>query len=108
MEAGRNNLARTPPMGWMSWQEFRCDVDCVNDPDHCINEQLYMGQADALVKGGYAAAGYNSIHIDDCWMAAQRDPTTKKLVVSMYTYNTFIMFNLKNKTHVFIFNLMII
>ncbi len=27
---------------------------------------------DALVAGGYLAAGYNSIHIDDCWM--ETDP----------------------------------
>jgi alpha-galactosidase len=24
--------------------------------------------ADALVSSGLAAAGYNSVHIDDCWM----------------------------------------
>jgi len=26
-------LALTPPMGWMSWERFRCDVDCVAQPD---------------------------------------------------------------------------
>jgi len=24
----RNNLSRVPPMGWMSWEIFRCNVDC--------------------------------------------------------------------------------
>lgn len=31
-----NGLALTPPMGWMSWQRFRCITDCVNYPDECI------------------------------------------------------------------------
>ena len=31
-----NGLARTPPMGWMTWQRFRCITDCQNFPDECI------------------------------------------------------------------------
>ena len=31
-----NGLARTPPMGWLAWERFRCNTDCVNDPDFCI------------------------------------------------------------------------
>lgn len=31
-----NGLARTPPMGWLSWQRFRCNTDCENDPENCI------------------------------------------------------------------------
>jgi alpha-N-acetylgalactosaminidase len=31
-----NGLALTPPMGWLHWERFRCNVDCVNDPDNCI------------------------------------------------------------------------
>lgn len=31
-----NGLARTPPMGWLSWERFRCNTDCLNDPDNCI------------------------------------------------------------------------
>lgn len=31
-----NGLARTPPMGWNSWERFRCNVDCDNDPENCI------------------------------------------------------------------------
>lgn len=31
-----NGLARTPPMGWMSWERFRCNVDCQTDPRNCI------------------------------------------------------------------------
>ncbi len=31
-----NGLARTPPMGWMTWERFRCNTDCTNDPLNCI------------------------------------------------------------------------
>lgn len=31
-----NGLARTPPMGWLSWERFRCNTDCKNFPDECI------------------------------------------------------------------------
>ncbi|CAG0888630.1 unnamed protein product [Cyprideis torosa] len=69
-----NGLARTPPMGWLSWQRFRCNTDCQNDPEHCISEHLFKTMADLLVSEGYAAAGYNYISIDDCWLAKERDP----------------------------------
>lgn len=36
-----NGLALTPPMGWMSWQRFRCNVDCVNYPDECVRYVFY-------------------------------------------------------------------
>ena len=31
-----NGLLRTPPMGWMAWERFRCDIDCTDDPENCI------------------------------------------------------------------------
>ena len=31
-----NGLARTPPMGWLAWERFRCNTDCINDPHNCI------------------------------------------------------------------------
>ena len=60
-------LARTPPMGWMSWQVFRCGLDCKSEPLNCIGEKLYQTTVDSLVSDGYLAAGYNTIHVDDCW-----------------------------------------
>ena len=54
-------LAMTPPMGWMSWEVFRCETDCAAHPDACINERLYKQMADALQTGGYVAAGYKTI-----------------------------------------------
>lgn len=78
----RNTLSRTPPMGWMSLEIFRCETDCATFPDKCINEALYRGQADALVSQGFLDAGYTGIHMDDCWERKQppRDPLTGCLV----------------------------
>ena len=36
-----NGLAKTPPMGWMTWERFRCNIDCVNDPENCIRYIYY-------------------------------------------------------------------
>ncbi|XP_053400322.1 alpha-N-acetylgalactosaminidase-like [Mercenaria mercenaria] len=68
-----NGLALTPPMGWVSWERYRCNIDCENDPDNCISEQLYMTMADLLVSEGYKDKGYEYVNIDDCWMEKQRD-----------------------------------
>ncbi|XP_015751375.1 PREDICTED: alpha-N-acetylgalactosaminidase-like [Acropora digitifera] len=59
-----NGLALTPPMGWMSWERFRCVTDCENDPRNCISERLYMEMADAMVYGGFREAGYQYVCID--------------------------------------------
>jgi alpha-galactosidase len=52
-----NGLARTPPMGWNSWNKFGCDV----------SEAKIRGIADALVASGMKDAGYQYVVIDDCW-----------------------------------------
>lgn len=31
-----NGLGLTPPMGWLTWERFRCNTDCDRDPDNCI------------------------------------------------------------------------
>jgi alpha-galactosidase len=58
-----NGLARTPPMGWNSWNKFGCDV----------SEKLIKEMADAVVSSGMKDAGYVYIVIDDCWQVS-RDP----------------------------------
>lgn len=68
-----NGLALTPPMGWLSWERFRCNTDCVNDPDNCISERLFMQMADHMASDGYKDVGYEYINIDDCWMSKERD-----------------------------------
>ncbi|MEP7326899.1 MAG: glycoside hydrolase family 27 protein, partial [Gemmatimonadota bacterium] len=56
-----NGLARTPPMGWNSWNHFGCDV----------SEQLIRETADAMVSSGMREAGYRYVVIDDCWQVAR-------------------------------------
>ncbi|KAK6473656.1 alpha-galactosidase A [Huso huso] len=68
-----NGLAQTPTMGWLHWERFMCNVDCVNDPHNCISEQLYMQMADIMVQEGWKEAGYEYVCIDDCWLAHERD-----------------------------------
>ena len=47
-EALDNGLALTPPMGWMQWERFRCNINCTEDPDNCIRYKtftwLFSGQ----------------------------------------------------------------
>ena len=68
-----NGLARTPPMGWLAWERFRCNTDCANDPHNCISERLFMQMADLIVAEGYQDVGYSYINVDDCWLAHTRD-----------------------------------
>ncbi|HEY6808989.1 MAG TPA: glycoside hydrolase family 27 protein [Gemmatimonadales bacterium] len=56
-----NGLARTPPMGWNSWNHFGCDV----------SEQLIRETADAMAASGMRDAGYRYVVIDDCWQVAR-------------------------------------
>lgn len=79
-ECLENGLARTPPMGWMHWERFRCITDCKKYPDECISENLFKRTADMLVSEGYAKAGYEYVIIDDCWLEKERDNVTQKLV----------------------------
>ena len=55
-------LAKTPPMGWNSWNTFGAN----------ISEQLIMETADAMVEKGYRDAGYEYLVIDDCWSLKER------------------------------------
>jgi len=52
-----NGLARTPPMGWNSWNKFASRVD---DP-------TVRSIADAMAANGMKEAGYLYINIDDTW-----------------------------------------
>jgi len=79
VESADNGLALTPPMGWLSWQRFRCNIDCVNDPYNCIGETLFLNMADRLYEDGWIHLGYDIVWVDDCWMDMTRDPKTEKL-----------------------------
>lgn len=77
-----NGLARTPPMGWLAWQRFTCQTDCEEEPENCINEELFKSQAERLVADGYARLGYNYVNIDDCWSELEREPSSGRLVAN--------------------------
>jgi alpha-galactosidase len=56
-----NGLARTPPMGWNSWNKFGCNV----------SESLIREVADQMVSSGMKDAGYQYVVIDDCWQVSR-------------------------------------
>ena len=62
-QALANGLALTPPMGWNDWNAYGCNV----------SEALVKQTADKMVASGLAAAGYQYVNIDDCWLQHSRD-----------------------------------
>ena len=57
-----NGLARTPPMGWNSWNKFA----------NAIDDAAVRGIAAAMAANGMRDAGYVYVNIDDTW-AGERD-----------------------------------
>jgi alpha-galactosidase len=58
-----DGLARTPPMGWNSWNAFQTK----------INEVLIRAMTDAIATNGLKEAGYNYLIVDAGWKASSRD-----------------------------------
>jgi alpha-galactosidase len=56
-----NGLAKTPPMGWNSWNKFRGRVD----------DAAVRGMADVIASNGMKEAGYIYVNIDDTWEGAR-------------------------------------
>jgi alpha-galactosidase len=54
---GQHRLALTPPMGWNSWNVWAGAID----------DAKVRAAAEAMVKSGLAANGYQYVNIDDCW-----------------------------------------
>jgi alpha-galactosidase len=52
-----NGLAKTPPMGWNSWNLFAGRID----------DKIVREMADAMVSSGMRDAGYIYLNIDDTW-----------------------------------------
>jgi alpha-galactosidase len=57
-----NGLAKTPPMGWNSWNKYACKD---------INEKVVRESADAMASNGMKDAGYQFVVIDDCWQTGR-------------------------------------
>lgn len=66
-------IANHPPMGWNSWNYFKCDG---------LNETVVKEVADAIAANGMKDAGYEYIVLDDCWQIA-RDAEGKIVVDSV-------------------------
>lgn len=49
-------------MGWNDWSYYQCN----------ISQQLILAQAKALVTSGLAKKGYDTVTVDDCWLAPTR------------------------------------
>ncbi|MEU4246655.1 ricin-type beta-trefoil lectin domain protein [Amycolatopsis sp. NPDC026612] len=62
-QALENGLARTPPMGWNTWNTFECTID----------ETLVKQTTDLMVSSGMRDRGYTYVNLDDCWMTRSRD-----------------------------------
>ncbi|MBQ6420668.1 MAG: alpha-galactosidase [Clostridia bacterium] len=58
-----NGAAKTPPMGWASWNLFGRNV----------TEQDILNTAEAMNHLHLGDLGYTYVNIDDCWMASERD-----------------------------------
>jgi alpha-galactosidase len=56
-----NGLAKTPPMGWNSWNKFAGKV----------TDQIVRQIADAIASNGMKDAGYIYVNIDDTWEAGR-------------------------------------
>ncbi len=56
-----NGFAKTPPMGWNSWNLFQGRVD----------DQTVRTMADAMVSSGMRDAGYVYMNIDDTWQGVR-------------------------------------
>jgi len=52
-----NTVCLTPPLGWNSWNHFRCSVD----------DAKVRSAADSMVASGLIDHGWTYINIDDCW-----------------------------------------
>src|SRR3954471_23637591 len=62
--------ARTPPMGWNSWNAFRTEVD----------EAKVLGAAKVLVDSGLSKLGYTYVNIDDGWWLKRRQPDGRLVI----------------------------
>jgi len=52
-----NDMAKTPPMGWSSWNTFQ----------EKINQDVVEQTAVEMKRLGLVDAGYVYLNIDDCW-----------------------------------------
>lgn len=62
--------AKTPPMGWNSWNAFHTD----------LTEDKVLASAKAIVDSGLAAKGYRYINLDDGWWLKRRTSDGRMII----------------------------
>lgn len=67
----RPELAKSPPMGWNSWNWFGKEA---------INEQMIREIIDAMASSGLRDAGYNYVVVDGGWRDSKLGPNGELLV----------------------------
>lgn len=70
---GQHKLAQTPPLGWNSWNVWAGAVDAAKT----------RAAADAMLKSGLAAHGFQYVNIDDTW-EGKRDASGEILTNSKF------------------------
>lgn len=66
-----DGLAKTPPLGWVSWNQFGED----------INEKLIVETIDSMVANGMRDAGYVYVNLDDGWQRHKAPRSSRPLEV---------------------------
>lgn len=76
-------LGRLPPLGWNTWCTWaEChNRDNISSGKHTsfhdvCNEEMVKDVAQSMIDQGLLKAGWNRVHLDDCWEAPTRDPVT--------------------------------
>ncbi|KDQ53302.1 glycoside hydrolase family 27 protein [Jaapia argillacea MUCL 33604] len=57
-----NGVGRLPILGYNTWNYYQCNID----------ENLIIQTASLMQSLGLQAAGYNHVHLDDCWAMKNR------------------------------------
>ena len=72
-----NGLARTPPMGWSSWNAF----------GRRFTEDVFYNTTDAMVANGMRDAGYEYLNVDGGWWNGSDTGTITRNGSGYATYN---------------------
>jgi alpha-galactosidase len=68
-----NGLAKTPQMGFNTWNWFGCDGNSDLGPHGDVTDTVILQLANALITTGMKDCGYTYVNYDDCWAEPSRD-----------------------------------
>ncbi len=84
-----NGLALTPPMGWLSWERFECNKDCMTDPDNCIGCVVDSGFVRDGRGCGWKRLGLG-LRVPDCLISARLNGKQGRMAASRPSYHVFV------------------